>query len=195
MNPKTLPILAATLLLCLVPGSLKAAAAQPARGALPSASRTAATAGQTAGHTTDVRLAAPIAIPQLVRSYQQPTSDYSAGHRGVDYRVSSDQEVVSPATGTVWFAGTIVNRSVVSVRLPNGDLAEVEPVCPSLAAGQVVLIGQPIGQVCASAPSYRQHCEGMQCLHFSYRTEAGYLSPVWVMGQLSPSRLAPWTDL
>lgn len=187
MNPKTLPILAATLLLCLVPGSLKAAAAQPALGALPSASRT--------GLSTGVRLAAPIVDPQLVRSYQQPTSDYSAGHRGIDYRVSIDQEVVSPATGTVWFAGNIVNRAVVTVRLPNGDLAEVEPVCPSLVAGQAVLVGQPIGQVCAPAPSYRQHCEGMQCLHFSYRTEAGYLSPVWVMGQLSPSRLAPWTDL
>lgn len=186
MNPKTVPILAATLLLCLVPGSLKAAAAEDGQVA------GAAGAGQAAGGQT---LRAPVAKPELVRSYQQPTSDYSAGHRGVDYRVQLDEPVVAPANGIIWFSGLIVDRSVVSIRLPNGDLAEVEPVCPTLAAGTTVLVGQEIGSVCDAAPGYRQHCPAMRCLHFSYRTESGYLSPAWLMGQLNPSRIAPWTNL
>jgi hypothetical protein len=170
LNLSTAPIVAATLLLCLVPSTAKAAS--------PSS-----------------RLIAPVASPQLVRSYLQPTSDYSAGHRGVDYRVSLGDPVVAVTSGTVWFAGKVVNRSVVTLRDSAGNLVEVEPVCPTVTASAVVNLGDPIGRVCDADQNYRSHCEAMRCLHFSYRTPNGYLSPIWVMGQLAPSVLAPWSEV
>ncbi|MFM5968330.1 MAG: M23 family metallopeptidase [Micrococcales bacterium] len=172
LTKQTVPLLAATLLLCLVPGTAKASdvASSPA-------------------------LVAPVRAPELVRSYLQPTSDYSAGHRGVDYRVSLGQEVLAPVSGTVWFAGKVVNRPVVTFRRNNGDLVSIEPVCASLTSNMTVVQGDVIGQVCDGDQSYRPHCEAMRCLHFSYRTADGYLSPIWVMGKLSPSVLAPWTSV
>jgi septal ring factor EnvC (AmiA/AmiB activator) len=150
---------------------------------------------QKASAATD-ELAAPVANPQLVRSYVQPTSDYSAGHRGVDYRVSLGQDVLSPATGTVWFAGKVVNRGVLTLKVDaSGALVELEPVCATVGTGDAVLIGQRIGSVCDADQSYRQHCQDMRCLHFSYRIADGYLSPIWVMGKLRPSQLLPWTDV
>ena len=177
LTRRTAPIVAATLLLCLVPGTARATEA-PARPAA----------------AADV-LIAPLVNPQLQRSYLQPSSDYSAGHRGVDYRAALGEPVFAGASGRVWFAGKVVNREIVTIRSAAGNLVEVEPVCPSVAVGETVLAGAVIGKVCDADQNYRQHCEAMRCLHFSYRTPNGYLSPIWVMGQLSPSRLLPWSEV
>lgn len=177
MNPltrHTAPLLAATLLLCLIPVTAKAnihaAVAEP-------------------------ELIAPVQAPELVRSYLQPTSDYSSGHRGVDYRVSLGQKIYAPVSGTVWFAGKVVNRPLLTLRSPAGNLIEVEPVCSTLVSNTKVKQKEEIGQVCDGDASYRPHCEAMRCLHFSYRTPDGYLSPIWIMGNLRPSVLAPWSDV
>lgn len=177
LTRRTAPILAATLLLCLVPGTARAnaTATQPA--------------------TAAEVLIAPLTKPQLQRSFLQPSSDYSAGHRGVDYRAALGEPVLAGVAGRVWFAGKVVNRGIVTIRSAAGNLVEVEPVCPSVSAGEAVLAGAVIGKVCDADQNYRQHCESMRCLHFSYRTPNGYLSPVWVMGQLSPSRLLPWSEV
>lgn len=179
LTRRTAPIVAATLMLALVPGLQQARAA-----------------GLSELPANQPRVVAPVRDPQLVRSYLQPTSDYSAGHRGVDYRVSLGDEVVAPADGEVWFAGKVVNRELITIKTRDGSaLLEVEPVCSAPPAGTAVLIGQVIGEVCEADAGYRQHCADLRCLHFSYRIEKGYLSPVWVMGELNPSRLLPWTDV
>jgi hypothetical protein len=179
LTRRTAPIVAVTLMLALVPGLQQARAV-----------------GFAEVSAWQPRVEAPIREPKLVRSYLQPTSDYSAGHRGVDYRVSLGEEVLAPADGTVWFSGKVVNREMITIKTTDGRaLLEVEPVCDAPAAGTSVLVGQPIGEVCDADQSYRQHCADLRCLHFSYRIESGYLSPIWVMGQLSPSRLLPWTDV
>ena len=63
-----------------------------------------------------VPLDAPI---QLARHFKQPSSDYSAGHRGVDYAVVDEQPVFAPADGQVVYAGRLVNRSLVSISHSN----------------------------------------------------------------------------
>ncbi len=135
-----------------------------------------------------VPLTAPV---HLINPYRQPNSDYSAGHRGIDYRVSEGQAVYSPTDATVWFVGKVVDRSVLSLRTASGDLVAFEPVCTQLKPGDRVLRGQAIASVCSADNSYRQHCKEQLCLHFSLRSPEGYLSPIVRIGGYSPTVLLP----
>jgi murein DD-endopeptidase MepM/ murein hydrolase activator NlpD len=135
----------------------------------------------------------PLAPPvQLINQFRQPSSDYSAGHRGVDYQVSLGAAVFAPADGLVWFIGKVVNRNIVSLKHGSGILTEFEPVCSTLSPGETVAMGQVIGLVCDADASYRQHCPAARCLHFSLRFEGQYLSPLALIGGLNPSRLLPY---
>lgn len=125
----------------------------------------------------------------LVNLYRQPNSDYSAGHRGIDYQVTLGQPVLAPADGQVWFSGKVVNRNLISLMHPDGNLTEFEPVCTDLQKGEPVFLGQEIGQVCGADASYRQHCRNATCLHFSIRQLGEYMSPQVFIGGINPSRL------
>ena len=135
---------------------------------------------------------APLDAPlQLVNPFYQPNSDYSAGHRGVDYLVRPGQQVLAPTDAVVWFSGLVVDRSVLSLRTASGDLLAFEPVCGRFDVGQSVKRGDVIGHLCEAKANYRQHCEGQLCMHFSLRTPNGYLSPLVRWGALSPTVLLP----
>lgn len=134
---------------------------------------------------------APMDQPILVNEFRQPNADWSAGHRGVDYLATSAQKVFAPHEGTVSFVGKVVNRNLLSIRHSNGMVTSLEPVCSKLTKGDVVETGQSIGEVCFGT-EYVSHCLPRLCLHFSLRAENGYLSPLLVLGALSPSRLKPW---
>lgn len=133
----------------------------------------------------------PVEQPILVQDFRQPNSDWSAGHRGVDYLVVDSQTVYADHAGVVSFAGTVVNRQVVSIRHDNGMVSTFEPVCPARSKGDVVATGEQLGVACFGT-GYVSHCLPKLCLHFSLRTQNGYLSPLLALGQLSPSRLKPW---
>jgi murein DD-endopeptidase MepM/ murein hydrolase activator NlpD len=133
----------------------------------------------------------PIDKPVLMRDFTQPSTDWSAGHRGVDYLVTDGDAVFAPSSGTIRFSGNLVNRSVISIIHENGLISTLEPVCGSIVKGERVLSGQQIGSVCASQ-GYFSHCALNLCLHFGIKSESGYLSPLYKLGELSPSRLKPW---
>ena len=133
-------------------------------------------------------LNAPI---RLVNQYRQPNSDYSAGHRGVDYLVDQNQAVLAPADGEVWFVRKVFQRNLITLSHPGGLLSEFEPVCSDLVKGQAVLQGQEIGHLCEPDSSYTPHCASATCLHFSVRKDGAYLSPLVFIGGLNPSRLLP----
>jgi murein DD-endopeptidase MepM/ murein hydrolase activator NlpD len=128
---------------------------------------------------------------RLVRQYLQPNSDYSAGHRGVDFVVSIGDKLVSPADGTVTVAKQIVNRPVIVISHGADLVTELEPACSSLPPGSAVSKGQPIGFACEADVDYKQHCPDEICLHFSLRVGGRYLSPLTLIGGLNPSRLLP----
>ena len=133
---------------------------------------------------------APVEKPTLEKHFLQPSSDYSAGHRGVDYLVKQGQVVVAPADGKVRFSGRVVNRGVLTLEHGSTVLSSFEPVCSSLPVGALVERGDVIAEVC-DEPDYENHCGVRVCLHFSLRKESGYLSPLVTIGGLSPSRLLP----
>lgn len=137
--------------------------------------------------------ALPFAEPvPLINEYRQPNSDYSAGHRGVDYLLDLGAEILAPADGVIWFAGEVVNRPVLSLKHSGDLISEFEPACTTLGQGSKVSKGQPIGFVCTPDSSYREHCKS--CLHFSVRMLDAYLSPIAILGELNPSRLLPIRD-
>lgn len=148
------------------------------------------TTGSRAQETPNLIWAPPLELPvNLVNIYRQPNSDYSAGHRGIDYQVSTGDPVLAPADGQIWFSGKVVNRFLISIKHPDGTLSEFEPVCTDLNKGERVFLGQQIGQVCEADEEYRQHCATVKCLHFSIRVNGEYLSPQVFIGGINPSRL------
>lgn len=137
---------------------------------------------------------APVIGSELVNHYRQSETPYSEGHRGVDYSVSLGQGVFAPAEGLVHFVGVVVDRPVISIAHDREVLSAFEPVCSGLNPGDSISRGELIGEVCEAKESYQQHCDNAFCLHFSIRKNGEYLSPLWLTGELTASRLLPWVE-
>ena len=126
----------------------------------------------------------PVDLPHpVVRPYIAPASPYAPGHRGIDIAAPGGI-VYAPAGGTVHFAGTVVDRPVLSIRHSGGLLSSYEPVTTNLHAGDVVgrgdVIGSVVGGHCASA-----------CLHFGVRLHGQYISPLSLLGEIPRAVLLP----
>jgi murein DD-endopeptidase MepM/ murein hydrolase activator NlpD len=126
---------------------------------------------------------APLTGPlRVTRGFDPPASDYGAGHRGVDLAGRPGQPVLAAGTGIVLFAGMVAGRPVISVAHPNGLRTTYEPVDPSVAAGQAVARGSPIGTLIAGHAG----CPAAACVHWGLRRGADYLDP---LGLLRPPRV------
>ncbi|CAN5162263.1 hypothetical protein BH11ACT5_BH11ACT5_11590 [soil metagenome] len=126
----------------------------------------------------------PVDRPHLVvRPYLAPETPYSAGHRGADLAAPGGT-VYAPADGVVHFAGTVVDRPVLSIEHPGGVLSSYEPVVTALLAGDSVVRGQVLGTVVPG------HCASL-CLHFGAREGGEYVSPLVWIGGAEPAVLLP----
>lgn len=132
----------------------------------------------------------PLPAPQtLLRRYIGPATPYSAGHRGIDIETHGTEEtllaaVTAPASGTVHFAGFVVDRPVLSIRHPGGVISSFEPVTTTLVIGDAVRAGQQIGTLEVG------HCSA-PCLHFGVRIDGGYVSPLLFLGGVPRAVLLP----
>lgn len=126
----------------------------------------------------------PVGPPRtIVRPYLAPATPYSSGHRGIDVVVPSGL-VLSPADGTVHFAGTVVDRPVLSIDHGGGVLSSYEPVVTTLHQGDVVARGDPLGTVIPG------HCNSL-CVHFGVRIDGEYVSPLSMLGEIPYAILLP----
>lgn len=156
----------------------------------PSASTAAAAAGATAataagGSRSDPGWTWPVdGAREVVRPFVAPPTPYAAGHRGVDLAAPAvGADVVAATGGVVHFAGTVVDRGVVTIR--SGPLlVAVEPVAPSVAAGDRVAAGDVIGTLEAG------HC-ARPCVHLGVREAGAYVSPLRWLGGLRRAVLLP----
>ena len=171
MRPRSLASLA-VLALVLASGSAAAAAA-------PSFARDATISSPAPGWMW------PVDGPRVVeRPFVAPPTPYDAGHRGVDLRAPGLGATVRAATGgTVHFAGRVVDRGVVTIR-SGLLLVTVEPVTATVAVGDVVEAGDPIGALEAG------HCAG-PCVHLGVREAGVYVSPLRWLGGLRRAVLLP----
>jgi murein DD-endopeptidase MepM/ murein hydrolase activator NlpD len=114
---------------------------------------------------------------------------WGTGHRGVDLEGSPGETVVAAADGTVTYAAVLAGRGVMVV---DHGVARTtyEPVTATVAVGDVVSRGQPIGQLQSGHAS----CPGRSCLHWGLREGDTYLDPLLLLGatiRLLPASATP----
>ena len=118
-------------------------------------------------------------------------SDYGAGHRGVDLAGRPGQQVLAAGAGVVLFAGMVAGRPVISVVHADGLRTTYEPVDPSVAAGQEVARGSPIGTLTAGHAG----CPAAACLHWGLLRGTGYLDPLALLRPVQVRLLPMRTQL
>jgi hypothetical protein len=129
----------------------------------------------------------PLFVNQIQNQYQAPVSEYAAGHRGIDFGLPIDNSIQAPVSGSIRFKGLVVDRDVVTIQSSDGKLFSFEPACTRLKVSETVNEGEPFASHCSPKSNYKYHCDS--CVHYSVRTNFGYLSPMYFYGQLHPSRL------
>lgn len=121
----------------------------------------------------------PVPQAAVLRAFAAPATRWGAGHRGIDVAAVPGETVVAATAGTVTFAGTVVDRPVVTVRMdgvPWEVLVTVEPVAPLVAAGDVVAAGDPIGTLLGG------HRPCGACIHLGVRIDDAYANPMALLG-------------
>ncbi|WP_049822334.1 murein hydrolase activator EnvC family protein [Arthrobacter sp. H41] len=129
--------------------------------------------------------------PSVLRHFQPPPERWNAGHRGVDLSAAQSAgagtaaPVHSPADGVVSFAGTVVNRPVLSIDHGDGLVSSFEPVATTLRKGDRVAAGDAVGTIEGPA-----HCPVL-CVHWGVRLHGEYVDPLDYVSDRRPSVLLP----
>jgi murein DD-endopeptidase MepM/ murein hydrolase activator NlpD len=98
--------------------------------------------------------------------------------------------VLAAGAGVVLFAGMVAGRPVISVAHANGLRTTYEPVGPSVAAGEAVARGSPLGVLATGHAG----CPAAACLHWGLRRGEVYLDPMLLL-RPPRVRLLPLTPL
>ena len=132
----------------------------------------------------------------VLRAFAAPERPWARGHRGVDLAVEPGAQVLAPAAGRVVFAGTVVDRPVVTLEHADGTRTSLEPVAATAEVGARLDRGAPLGTVAAESA----HC-ATPCVHWGVRvpdawrvgeaTFDRYLDPLVLIGWSGPSVLWP----
>jgi murein DD-endopeptidase MepM/ murein hydrolase activator NlpD len=136
--------------------------------------------------------------PAVLRPFEKPPRPWQRGHRGVDLAGvdlagTAPSVVLSPADGVVSFAGTVVDRGVLSIDHGGGRVSSFEPVTTDLVRGQRVSGGQAVATLDGVGPGPpRGHCGG--CLHWGVRVDGEYVDPLSFVTDRRPSVLLPLGD-
>jgi cell wall-associated NlpC family hydrolase len=116
--------------------------------------------------------------PPVVRPFDPPSKEWSAGHRGVDLEGVPGQPVLAPAPGRVVFAGDLAGRGVVVVEI-DGLRSTFEPVQPAVRVGEPVVAGQVLGHLQMA----QSHCLPAACLHWGVKHgDDVYADPLALVG-------------
>ncbi|WP_235934030.1 murein hydrolase activator EnvC family protein [Paramicrobacterium chengjingii] len=125
---------------------------------------------------------------RVSRAFEAPTDPWGKGHRGIDAAANENQEVHAPAEGTVFFAGVVVNRPVITIEHIGDVLSSFEAVTPLVSEGESVKRGQVIGTI-TTGP----HC-GSDCLHIGVRVHGEYVNPLIFFGGIERAVLLPFVS-
>jgi murein DD-endopeptidase MepM/ murein hydrolase activator NlpD len=113
----------------------------------------------------------------VTRPFDPPPTRFAAGHRGVDLGGSPGSPVLAAGDGVVAFAGMVAGRPVISIDHADGLRTTYEPVDASVAAGQEVSRGSPIGTLAVGHAG----CSRAACLHWGLRRRERYLDPMLLL--------------
>jgi len=128
----------------------------------------------------------PLPAPHpILHGFAPPSTLWGAGHRGVDLGGHVGETVRAALGGRVTFAAVLAGRGVVVVD-HGATRTTYEPVTATVAVGDVVAAGAPIGALTRTL----SHCFPRVCLHWGYLRGATYLDPLTLVGG-GPVRLLP----
>ncbi|MGN8025670.1 murein hydrolase activator EnvC family protein [Microbacterium sp. 22242] len=119
----------------------------------------------------------------VIVPFRAPAHEYGPGHRGID--IAASGEVRAPADGAIAFAGTVVDRPLLTIDHGNGLVTTLEPVQTSLAPGTVVRRGEVVG---ASASGGHAPAGTM---HVGVRWNGVYINPMLLFGGAPRAVLLP----
>ncbi|WP_345750446.1 murein hydrolase activator EnvC family protein [Microbacterium rhizophilus] len=122
---------------------------------------------------------------RLVAPYIAPAHAYGPGHRGVDVAAAIGSEAVAPASGTVAFAGTVVDRPLLTIDHGGGLVTTLEPLEADFSPGDPVSRGDVVGRVASgghAAPG---------SLHLGVRLDGEYVNPLLLLGGVPRAVLLP----
>lgn len=128
----------------------------------------------------------PVEGPRtVVEPFRAPAHAYGAGHRGIDLTASPAHDVRAPADGVVAFAGTVVDRPLLTIEHPGGYVSTFEPLVSPLRPGDAVSRGDVVGTPAAGghAPS--------GTLHLGVRLDGIYIDPMLLFGAAERAILLP----
>ena len=128
----------------------------------------------------------PVVPARVVRRFDPPPLPWLPGHRGVDLAALPSATVRAAGAGTVVYAAVLAGRGVVSIAHPGGLRTSYEPVTPTVAVGDAVAAGGPVGTLEPGHPG----CPEAACLHWGLRRGDLYLDPLALLG-LGRVRLLP----
>lgn len=94
----------------------------------------------------------------VLEGFRPPAQDWMPGHRGLDLSAGPGTPILSPADGTIAFAGVVGGKDVVSIRHQGGRTSTFEPARTSFRVGDKVSQGQVIGQVGGRSDHCRDYC-------------------------------------
>lgn len=124
---------------------------------------------------------------RLERLFDLSNGEYQAGHRGIDITAAPGAHVNAPVAGTVHFAGTVIDRGVLTLAVDERTLVSFEPVSASVTKGEAVRAGDLLGTVSGAS-----HC-GISCLHIGVRVNDAYVNPLRFFAASRP-RLLPLAE-
>ena len=71
----------------------------------------------------------PFAPSHVETHFRGPLWEKGPGHRGIDISINSSSPILAPFDGSVFFAGEVIDRQVVTMISESGLKASFEPVC------------------------------------------------------------------
>jgi murein DD-endopeptidase MepM/ murein hydrolase activator NlpD len=128
-------------------------------------------------------------IFDVIHEFSRPTSDWGAGHRGIDFAAPTGSSLLAPHSGTISLAGLVFAVPTIVLSHPEGTSSVFQPVCldDALKVGDQVSVGQSFGHYCALQNS-ELHCGALPCVHWAFRLDRGvYLNPLRMVGLIRPS--------
>ncbi|WP_082734055.1 murein hydrolase activator EnvC family protein [Microbacterium hominis] len=134
------------------------------------------------------RWAWPVRPPRISEPYRAPAHAYGEGHRGIDLAAAVGSPVTSPDDGMVAFAGTVVDRGILTIDHGGGLVSTLEPVEPLVAAGAVVRAGDVVATVGTGGHTRTGE------LHLGAREDGAYITPLRLLSEVPRAILLPCCD-
>lgn len=119
----------------------------------------------------------------VTEPFRPPAHAYGPGHRGVDIAASGDLR--APADGVVAFAGTVADRTLLTIDHGNGLVTTYEPATAVLGPGSPVRRGDLVAQVSSGGHA------PLGSLHVGVRWNGVYINPMLLFGGVPRAVLLP----